>query len=283
MALINALNAAAVDLSWGRAVSGAAGLALLWYVVSAVAAWHKLRHVPGPFFATFSYLWCFLATYSGRSQFRFEEGEAEYGEIMRVGPDAVTITNPDEIMRINSARSPYGRGYWYNGARIDPTGDSVLSELDLASHGKRKANLATAFSGKNLGFLEGKVDFWIGELVAAIRERVKRGEETIELSKITQHFQVDLISEIQIGKAWGDLAADEDHFGYIKMSETVVPTVQAFALVPLARMFITSQWFTRHFGPKPTDSSGLGLFMGYEASRNNLTSILRIYERKCLC
>ncbi|KAI0426829.1 cytochrome P450 [Xylaria sp. FL1042] len=287
-------------LSWSQAALSVGGVVFLWYTVSSIAAWYRLRHIPGPFFASFSHIWSFLIARSGRSHLIIAANHKKYGRVLvcidisltwslsllvsrgqassmmlkqealadicpyikRIAPDAITIFDPETLLRINSARSPYTRSNWYHSARIDYRGDSVISELDLDRHGKRKAKLAPAFTGKNVAVLEAKVDKWLASLVDAIRTRIAKGEETMEIGKLIQYFQVDMISELSMGRPWGDLKEDKDHFGYLRMSDLMVPFVQTVGFIPAFRAIYSSQRFMKVFGPKTTDTGGLGLFMG---------------------
>ncbi|KAI1304835.1 cytochrome P450 [Xylaria venustula] len=246
------------QLSWTQAAFTVAGALVLWYITSSIWAWYLLRHIPGPFFASFSHLWIFWATCTGRSEIILRTEQKKHGSVLRVAPNAVTIFDPETALRINSARSPYTRGGWYRGMRVDYRGDSVLSELSVNDHGKRKAKLAPAFAGKNVALLESKADLWIEALVHAIRARIAKGEETMDIGIMIQYFQVDLITELVIGKPWGDLKDDMDHFGYLKMNDFVIPAIQSVGFSPAGRTIYTSKWLMGLFGPKNTDSSGLG-------------------------
>ncbi|KAI0966874.1 cytochrome P450 [Xylaria arbuscula] len=247
-------------LSWTQTAFIISGALILWYTASSVLAWYRLRHIPGPFFASFSHVWIFWTTCTGRSDTILGTEQKKHGSVLRVAPDAVTIFDPETALRIHSARSPYTRGGWYHGMRIDYKGDNVLSELNLTSHGKRKAKLALAFAGKNVALLEAKADFWIEALVHAIRARIAKGEETMDIGMVIQYFQVDMITELVMGRPWGDLKEDKDHFGYLKMNDFVLPPLQSLGFLPAGRKIYTSSWFMNIFGPKTTDSSGLGQY-----------------------
>jgi hypothetical protein len=145
------------QLGWRQVALGAAFLTLLWYIVRSVQAWYKLRHIQGPFLASFSYVWGTSVAFTGRIDRIFGAEQEKYGSIMRIGPDAIAIYDPETLFRINGARSTYSRGPWYGSLRMDHRGPNVISELDIAKHATRKAKLASAFSGKNVLFLESKV------------------------------------------------------------------------------------------------------------------------------
>ncbi|KAI0398970.1 cytochrome P450 [Xylaria palmicola] len=249
-------------LTWVQICLGLGGLAVLWYIVGAIVAWNKLRHIPGPFLASFSYVWAFWVAYSGRSHIILDSEQKKHGPVIRIAPDGVTIIDAESFNEINSARSSYTRGGWYKSTRFDYRGPSIICVLDVSYHAKRKSKLATAFSSKNLTTLESGIDKWIGALVHSLHAKLAKGQETMDLGQLVQYFQVDLIAELGMGQPWNDLEEERDNFGYLEMSDSVVPAVQCFAFLPLARALYTSMWFMKLFGPKTTDSKGVGRFMG---------------------
>lgn len=251
-------------LSWAQVTYAAASVALLWYIVSCVVAWYKLRHIPGPFTTSFSNIWAAWAAYTGRVHLIIDAEQKKYGKVFRLGPDGVVISDPESIYQIQKHRSPYTRGQWYSGNRIDYRGDSLFTELDNTVHGKRKAILTTGFSGKNVPLLEAKIDKWTAALVASIRAKVAKGDTTIDIGILISYFQIDLITDLQIGKEWGDLVDETDKFGFMKVGEELIPATTSFSLMPAAREIYTAKWFMKLLGPKTTDIHGVGAFMGYE-------------------
>lgn len=271
--------------SWTQAACVTAGVVLLWYIVSCVVAWYHLRHIPGPFIASFSNVWAAWAAYTGRVHLIMDAEQKKYGEVFRIGPDGVMISDAESIYQIQSARSPYTRGLWYKSMRIDYRGDSVVTELDNTTHGKRKAILGTGFSGKNVTLLEAKVDKWIAALVGSIRDRVARGDTTIDIGRLISYFQVDLITNLQIGEEWGDLADHTDKFDFMKGGEELYPALAAFSIFPAARAIITSSWLMKLLGPKTTDTHGIGAFMGIiekEAEKRYNSTTDKPYESRDL-
>ncbi|KAI8626229.1 cytochrome P450 [Xylariaceae sp. FL1651] len=241
---------------------GAAILTLLWYVVSSIVVWNRLRHIPGPFFASFSYFWAFWCVSTGRSHNIIQTEQQKYGKIMRIGPDAIAISDPETLLRINGARSLYTRGPWYGSLKLDWRGDNLITELDTVKHDKRKSKLVSAFSGRGLVSLETQVDEWITALIRSIRGKLAKGEATMDIGMLLHYFQIDLITQAGLGIPWNDLADEKDHFGYLEMSNVVIPFLQAIAWLPAARTLYLSTWFMSLFGPKTTDKAGLGLFLG---------------------
>lgn len=59
---------------------------------------------------------------------------------MRIGPGTVVTSDPAVIRRIWAVRSPYVRSGWYDGMRLDPPKDNILS-MRGPGHTELKAKL----------------------------------------------------------------------------------------------------------------------------------------------
>ncbi|KAI1761555.1 cytochrome P450 [Hypoxylon sp. FL1150] len=246
---------------------------VVWYVVSAVTAWHRLRQFPGPFLAKFSYLWGYFSMRTGRMHHILAKEQSRYGKIMRIGPNEVLVYDPHTLWHMNGVRSAYKRGDWYRSIQFDPYGHSVLSEPDTAKHDKRKAQIASGYAGKGNVNLESKVDSQIATLIKILKTNYlsKGGQGIVNFGRLVRFFQVDLVTLVGSGKSWGDLSAETDHFDFISIADGFVPFLHSFMMVPLLRDFFASKFFLSLAGPKPTDDKGMGKFLGI---------IKRIVERR---
>ncbi|RYP55779.1 hypothetical protein DL771_012370 [Monosporascus sp. 5C6A] len=150
--------------------------------------------------------------------------QRKYGKIVRITPNGVVVSDPETLWRINSARSSYTRSEWYASIRFNPYDDSVLSELDTAKHDKRKAKLMSGFSGKGLMDLEGNVDTQLAVLVDVLKSRISQGQgqAVVDIGRMLQYFQIDLVTFASMGKAWGNLPLDKDHFQYLAVADSVL-------------------------------------------------------------
>ena len=64
------------------------------------------------------------------------------GPLARIGPNTLITDDPDIVRHMSSARSPYTRSGWYEGVRVDPYVDNVMSTMDVAVHDKIRAKMA---------------------------------------------------------------------------------------------------------------------------------------------
>lgn len=116
----------------GMLQAGLVGVAALvtWYIVSALLTWWRLRHIPGPFLAKFSYLWLGRTTHSGKQYYVHRELPKKYGPLVRIGPKYIITDEPDIIKNISSARSAYHRDGWYTTGRFNPYRDNLFTKLE---------------------------------------------------------------------------------------------------------------------------------------------------------
>ncbi|KAI5926270.1 cytochrome P450 [Camillea tinctor] len=237
----------------------------LCYVLSAVLAWYRLRHIPGPFLASFSYLWLYLTTKSGKMHLKLVEEHRKHGKIVRIGPNDLAIYDPSYLYQTNSVRSDYVRSPWYAGIKFDPYGDSVLSELDTARHDKRKALVAGAYAGRGVVNLEQKVDSELAILVDVLKRNYtkKGGLQILDFSTISGYFQADIITLTGSGEALGDVATETDRLGFLSFADSYVPFLHSVIMVPLLRNFFFSKFFLALAGPKPTHANSVGRFLGH--------------------
>ncbi|KAK5632781.1 hypothetical protein RRF57_008495 [Xylaria bambusicola] len=229
--------------------------------------WYRLRHIPGPLFASFSYLWIGYSGWSGKQYEMHKLLGGRYGPLVRIGPNEVNTDDPETIRRISNAKSLYPRSGWYDGARFHPDSDAMFTMVEPSTHDKRKAMTSHGYSGRETPGLELAIDEQIGNLISTIRRNYvrKTGPSSkvipLDLSIIFPHFTLDVISRLALGKAFGCLKADKDVHGFYHVVESHLPLMNVCADIPWARKLVFSSLGIKLFGPKPTDSSGLGRMM----------------------
>jgi hypothetical protein len=62
----------------------------------------SLRSIPGPFVASFTDLWRLLAVYSGRFDLSLQAQHDKHGDLVRIGPNCISVGDPKEIKQIYS-------------------------------------------------------------------------------------------------------------------------------------------------------------------------------------
>jgi hypothetical protein len=235
-----------------------------WYVVSSIRTWYRLRHIPGPPLASFSYLWMVLNTMRGRNHEAYL-GLKSYGSLVRNGPNYLVTDDPEALRMMASARSKYARDSWYSAAKWSPDRETMGSLLDTAAHDKIKAKMAGGYSGRENPDLEAAIDSQVARLVSLIRRKhLSSGGEhrAVDFSPLSRYFTLDVITRLGYGKAFGYLDEGIDVYGFVGQVDMMVSTMSVAMDIPLARKILFTPFVMRLVGPQPTDATGIGKVMG---------------------
>lgn len=108
---------------------------------------HPLRHFPGPFSARLTKLTHVSRLLPRSDNFaQAHQLHEKYGDVVRVGPNELTIINPDAIAAIHSSSSKCIKSAWYDA--IGGRNPSLQLTRDRPTHDKRRKIWDQAFSMK---------------------------------------------------------------------------------------------------------------------------------------
>ncbi|OHE95151.1 cytochrome P450 [Colletotrichum orchidophilum] len=233
---------------------------IAYNVVSITRQYLRLRHIKGPPSAGFSKWWLVRAVGGGRTHLDFYEACEKYGSIVRVGPNDLITSDPDLMKRMLNVRTTYKRSNWYDGMRLKPGQDNVLSTRDDELHNKLRSKMAAGYSGKEVEDLEAKIDQNVLRLVGLL-EKYASHDEAFDFGAKAQYFTLDVISDLAFGEPFGDLATDSDVHEYIKTMEQNMPTILVTSVLPWLLALLSSPLF-RSMMPSEKDAIGVGKTMG---------------------
>ncbi|KAK3988391.1 cytochrome P450 [Cladorrhinum sp. PSN332] len=237
---------------------------VIWYFISAIHAWYRLRHIPGPRLASFTYTWFGLWMWRGKITHILTKIHEKYGPLVRIGPNALLVSDPDTLFHINGVRSNYPRGEWYKSIRMDPSGNTMFTEPDTARHDARKAVVTSPYAGKSkvINF-EAVVDAQLGVLVDRLAANYAgHREKALDLSRIIRYLTVDVITAVLLGQPWGNVADEADAYQFCGMMDARMPLAHTIGVTPSLQSVFHSSFFLSLAGPKPTDKTGIGKFIG---------------------
>jgi hypothetical protein len=69
--------------------------------------WWRLRHIPGPFFGKITNLQRIIWVKSTRSHLHLQEQHAKHGDVVRIGSNMVSISNPEVLPVIYTTRTGF--------------------------------------------------------------------------------------------------------------------------------------------------------------------------------
>lgn len=241
------------------------GLALV-YIASAVRSWHRMKQIPGPLLASFSYLWLSRINATGRQYSVYRDLGNKYGPLVRVGPNELSTDDPELIRRMSAARSTYGKDPWYIYSGINPYVPTMFTTLDPAAHDRMKAQRAGAYGGREADMERG-VDDMVNKLVTLIRSKYLTDSKTrylrpMEFASLSCYLTLDVITQAGFGRPFGYLEHERDMYDYLSSITKHVRSLSIILDVPWIRQIFFSPLFLRLLGPQPTDRSGMGKLMG---------------------
>jgi len=247
----------------------AALLLVSWYMTSAFAAWHRLRHIPGPALARFSYLWHLHYLLNGRGGPVYADLHNRYaggGPFICIAPNTVVTNDPDVLRRIAAARTRYVRSAWFKGTQFHPEYGNMASMIDNDKHDRMKAKTASGYSGRENGAdFEPAIDSQIAALAALIRRKHLSTRDELrpaELSSLMRFLPLDIITRLGYGKPFGHLDEGLDVTGYVGYLDATLKSVGMVLEIPLLRDIVFSRYGLSWLAPRPTDKHGPGRVMG---------------------
>lgn len=172
---------------------------------------------------------------------------------------------------MSAVRSPFTRGHWYAALKLHPERDNITSHVDERIHADLRTRMSPGYSGKENLHMEYDIDEKLLQMFDLMDSKyVSRPEDnlfrTMDLSRMTSFFTLDVISKIAFGQTFGFLDQDDDPFGYLKNLEQFLPAIIVFGvyteLTNLMKMPLIKGAL-----PKSTDKRGLGRVMGFARER----------------
>lgn len=240
---------------------------VLFNIIGRICAWHKLRHIPGPRWAAWSRTWVARVILQARTPQVLEQVSAKYGPIARIGPDWIVLSDAAEVRRIWSVHSGYHRGRWYEGWRLDPNRDNILTASDNGHHHRVRLQVLPGYipkAGVNIDVRERRVDAEIQNLIGLIERKYISTREQLnpmDIARVFPYFTQDATSSVGFSEPFGYLDHDDDFYQAIVSLEGMLPVCSVIGLSPLALRILQSGLLNPLL-PKPTAPNGIGKLVG---------------------
>ena len=103
--------------------------------------------------------------------------------------------------------------------------------------------------------------FKLVELIETKYLSTGRRYRPLNFAQKGQYFTLDVISALAFGKPFGYMEQDDDVFDYIKITDSLIPSMLVLANVPSLAKILQSRVF-RGLMPKESDKLGFGAFIG---------------------
>lgn len=121
--------------------------------------------------------------------------------------------------------------------------------------------------------MENTIDVQIAALVDLIDSKYVSSAQVyrpMDFAQKGQYFTLDVISALSYGEPFGYLENNDDVYDYIKITDSMIPTMLVLANIPSLARVLQSRVF-RGLLPKESDKLGFGAFIGLVSDFRNPT------------
>ncbi|KAK4569667.1 hypothetical protein LTR86_003432 [Recurvomyces mirabilis] len=239
----------------------ALSLLSLYFGISAILNYRKLKQFQGPVFAGTSKLWLFWQSVNARVVQAECDALARYGTPARIGPSLLITDDADLVRHMNAPGSKWTRGSWYDGMRLDPGHDHVFSTRDEAVHADLRSKEIGGYNGRDVDNLESDLDLRITDLLELVRHSYK--DKPLDIAEVARYFTLDVLSTIAFGRPFGFMSANSDLWDYGKANASFLPMLELIINHPTVQWLIATPLMQKLAAPRHTDTTGIGAALGF--------------------
>jgi cytochrome P450 len=170
-----------------------------------------LNSPPGPFFARFSDVWRFIDACSGQHHNTIVKLHDQYGPVVRLGPNAVSIADPAAIEPVYGLKANLDKSDSVKPMQNPYKGQvlpMLISAIDSKVHARIKRPVAGAYSMTTMLGFEAVADEGISKLMSKLRE-FANGERCL-IDQWMSFFSFDFILQATFSQDFGFLEAGKD-------------------------------------------------------------------------
>ncbi|CAG8220366.1 unnamed protein product [Penicillium salamii] len=224
--------------------------------------WLKLRHIPGPFLPSISNFYRMRWVLTKQAHLIHQEFHQRYGDVVRLGPNMVSISDPSAIRTIYPMRKgfvkvssvtvhnelwPFGtanllskictiksnfyaplRPYTKKGGAIP----NVFTAVDEDLHSKLKFPVAHLFSLSNVVAFEAPIDEVLCILSKQLDERFSGHGEIFDITEWLQFFAFDVMGTMTFSERYGFLEKGRDVGGMLSAIDRFMAQAAPMMQIP---------------------------------------------------
>lgn len=184
-----------------------------------------LKAFPGPWQASFTNIWRFLETWQGRCELKHLDLHRKLGSAVRIGPNILSLSDPQLINQVYTARNPWMKSDQYNVNDVVIDGvrmKNLFSHQDEKWHSQFLRPIKGLYSMTRVQDNEAGVDLMITSFVEKIRERFIKTGKLCDMSDYITYLAWDVMAQVTFSKDLGILEAGYDVPKIIETSSKVL-------------------------------------------------------------
>ncbi|KAI0265784.1 high nitrogen upregulated cytochrome P450 monooxygenase 2 [Gloeopeniophorella convolvens] len=209
-------------------------LLVFFTIAYRLSPFHPLAKYPGPLISKTSKWWAAYVTVRGDGQ-RYMKGLHErYGDVVRVGPNELSIRDASLIHRV------LGQGGLPKGPRWEgrPNPPALIAQRDPVKHMHHRKLWNRAFSSASLKEYEVVVAKRIRQLVDCLDNVIQRSGQKdgaeLDIGAWMNYFTTDFMGDMAFGGGFELMRDGGDKGGIWKLLESNIHMLSIFANIPYA-------------------------------------------------
>ncbi|KAI3397374.1 hypothetical protein diail_10824 [Diaporthe ilicicola] len=193
---------------------GLLGLATVTIYVLAKCAhllfFHPLAKYPGPRLAAVTQLWQIWLSFTGRQCFIMTDLHRKYGDVVRVGPNALSFSTPqsyrDIYGHVRHGKDRFLKTKWYEADE-----PRIVRVRDPIVHAEQRRILSHAFSSRALRDQEAVVHRYVDLLLKQLNALGDGGRIPVNTTEVWNWLTFDAIGDLAFGEPFGCLSGGSSH------------------------------------------------------------------------
>ncbi|KAI2642480.1 cytochrome P450 monooxygenase-like protein [Xylaria nigripes] len=200
------------------------------------AYFHPLRHFSGPKLARLSQFYHFFRIRAKVDNYRhLDRLHNEFGEYVRVGPNLLSISDPDMLETIFHPQSNFAKAEWYDIA--NPL-LNLVQLRDRAEHDRRRRHgWDMAFTTKALRAYDSRIIKYADQFIGQME---KRTGEAVNITNWLEWYAFDVMGDLAFGRSFKALETGKSHIYIDTMHETSVLPLGCLGTLPWLIQTITA-------------------------------------------
>jgi hypothetical protein len=182
----------------------------LWLAYNKLQA--GLRGIPGPTVAAYTKLWRLYDVYRGNAHWTAIALHQQYGCVVRIGPNHVSLSDPSLIPLIYGTKENFAKTGFYPIQSISWKKQpqmNLFSTRDPEYHRVEKRKVGAAYSMPNLLQSEEAIDSCVKLFMQRLGELASRGDP-VDLGEWLHYYAFDVVGEVTFARKLGFLEEGKD-------------------------------------------------------------------------
>lgn len=209
---------------------------------------HRLRSFPGPRVAAITKLWHVWKCRRGQNYLVLEELRQMYGNIIRTGPEEVTIIDPSVPSVLDGPGNNCEKAVWYDFLLPEVAVNTTRSKRH---HDTRRRIWDRGFRSDSMSTYEQRIVEYAEVLISRINELSREGKPVV-VTDWFYWFTFDVMGDFAFARSFNMLRDKQWHFA-VKLLRRAMTLLGPFSPVPwLAQiafhfipwMYLIRDWFT---------------------------------------